>query len=619
MYTTTFYSFKGGVGRTMALANVAVELANRGRKVIAADFDLEAPGLDSFDLLRPKNPSRGIVDFVLHYRDTGEAPDVADFLYEVPGVGREGGQLWVMPAGSPQRDYGGRFRDIDWAELYARRDGYLLFEDLKAQWDQKMGADWVLVDSRTGHTDTGGICTRQLPDAVVAVFFPNRQNLNGLARVVHDIREEARGSREKQITLHFVMSNVPDLDDEDEILRSQIQSFRNELAMESDPLVVHRYDSLALLNQAIFIHDRPKSRLATEYRALADEIVRGNLADRDGALSWLRPPRDDLPPLPRILESPDEKEQALLMLEKNYHADGEVLAAISRRYRQEWRREEEARLIDLAVGAGCLDTDILLRRSRWWREKGDSAGATADALHALEGDSAEPWDVVEALHLADATAEELLETPRVRSLDATDRSIVGSLLFERGDHRIAIALLESLDDLESYELARNSLTIMYIGSGRCADAAALLRRGGRGVEDMPIQDAFNYGMALWGADGVLREEPFRRVVRLAGSGERGDGDPNHLQCLAVAYRVTGDRKAAEQSLRASREAIGDGPGRSWLSCWRYGNVSRKEFLEDLDDIEEWISGDDSRRPRFLTSAEQAVAGHGSLAAVAPAD
>ena len=93
MYTTTFYSFKGGVGRTMALANVAVELANRGRKVIAADFDLEAPGLDSFDLLRPKNPSRGIVDFVLHYRDTGEAPDVADFLYEVPGVGREGGQL----------------------------------------------------------------------------------------------------------------------------------------------------------------------------------------------------------------------------------------------------------------------------------------------------------------------------------------------------------------------------------------------------------------------------------------------------------------------------------------------------------------------------------------------
>lgn len=30
MYTTTFHSFKGGVGRSMALANVAVELANRG-------------------------------------------------------------------------------------------------------------------------------------------------------------------------------------------------------------------------------------------------------------------------------------------------------------------------------------------------------------------------------------------------------------------------------------------------------------------------------------------------------------------------------------------------------------------------------------------------------------
>ena len=50
MYVTTFYSFKGGVGRTMALVNVAVELANTGRRVLVVDFDLEAPGLDTFDL-----------------------------------------------------------------------------------------------------------------------------------------------------------------------------------------------------------------------------------------------------------------------------------------------------------------------------------------------------------------------------------------------------------------------------------------------------------------------------------------------------------------------------------------------------------------------------------------
>ena len=41
----TFYSYKGGTGRTMALANTAWILAANGYRVLAADWDLEAPGL----------------------------------------------------------------------------------------------------------------------------------------------------------------------------------------------------------------------------------------------------------------------------------------------------------------------------------------------------------------------------------------------------------------------------------------------------------------------------------------------------------------------------------------------------------------------------------------------
>src|SRR5215207_8752525 len=44
----TFYSYKGGVGRSMAVANIAVLLARRGLKVLAVDFDLEAPGLERY-------------------------------------------------------------------------------------------------------------------------------------------------------------------------------------------------------------------------------------------------------------------------------------------------------------------------------------------------------------------------------------------------------------------------------------------------------------------------------------------------------------------------------------------------------------------------------------------
>ena len=44
----TFYSYKGGTGRTMALANVAWILACNGKRVLAIDWDLESPGLHKF-------------------------------------------------------------------------------------------------------------------------------------------------------------------------------------------------------------------------------------------------------------------------------------------------------------------------------------------------------------------------------------------------------------------------------------------------------------------------------------------------------------------------------------------------------------------------------------------
>ena len=87
MYVVTFYSFRGGVGRTMALVNVGVELAKTGRRVLLVDFDLEAPGLDTFNLPQPKESSPGLVDYVTRYTATGEAPDVSDYIFECPGIG----------------------------------------------------------------------------------------------------------------------------------------------------------------------------------------------------------------------------------------------------------------------------------------------------------------------------------------------------------------------------------------------------------------------------------------------------------------------------------------------------------------------------------------------------
>src|SRR5258708_26025756 len=67
----TFYSYKGGTGRSMAVANVAWILASNGKRVLVVDWDLEAPGLHRY--FRPFLPdpdilsSPGVIDFVIEY------------------------------------------------------------------------------------------------------------------------------------------------------------------------------------------------------------------------------------------------------------------------------------------------------------------------------------------------------------------------------------------------------------------------------------------------------------------------------------------------------------------------------------------------------------------------
>ena len=175
MFVTTFYSFKGGVGRTMALMNVACELA-KTKKVLVVDFDLEAPGIATFAPCRSAQGRSGIVEYVISYQLNDVAPFAADYIYRCSALtfadtddakkkpsSDENGELHIMPAGNMEFSaYSRKFGQIDWRDLYENRAGFLLIEDLKAQW-KTMGFQYVFIDSRTGHTDSSGICTRQLP------------------------------------------------------------------------------------------------------------------------------------------------------------------------------------------------------------------------------------------------------------------------------------------------------------------------------------------------------------------------------------------------------------------------------------------------------------------------
>ncbi len=184
----TFYSFKGGVGRSFLLANVAVTLAGWGYRVLCVDWDLEAPGLDLYfsDFLGDRPGGPGLIELVHKFASNKTPlPDWSAYVRPI-GLRSFAGSLDLMAAGRQDDGYSSLVEAVNWSELYERGLGTFL-ETVREAWINEY--DIILIDSRTGITDIGGICTIQLPDILVPVLAANWQNLLGIADVVERAKE----------------------------------------------------------------------------------------------------------------------------------------------------------------------------------------------------------------------------------------------------------------------------------------------------------------------------------------------------------------------------------------------------------------------------------------------
>ncbi|MER7752620.1 FxSxx-COOH system tetratricopeptide repeat protein [Kitasatospora sp. NPDC097643] len=196
----TFYSYKGGTGRTMALANLGWILASQGLRVLVVDWDLEAPGLHRYFhplLVDPElRDSDGLIDLLRAYVDqalpTAGAPPAAGPRAWLTAPGRldrylcglaldlpAGGRLDLMPAGRQNDAYSAAVTSFNWRSFYTRADvrGAEFLAVLRERWTASY--DYVLIDSRTGVSDTSGICTVLMPDTVVDCFTLGAQSIRG--------------------------------------------------------------------------------------------------------------------------------------------------------------------------------------------------------------------------------------------------------------------------------------------------------------------------------------------------------------------------------------------------------------------------------------------------------
>jgi cellulose biosynthesis protein BcsQ len=203
--TVTFYSFKGGVGRTTALTHVAWILAMRGRKVVAVDLDLEAPGLSTAFNLKPQ-PKYGIVDYFYErsYLPEGIEPNIsiAEIFGEVR-IPNATGRLFVVPAGFLNLDYVSKVDDLHATTVI---DGdQSLWSVFKREIYEQLKPDILLIDSRTGINQWGALSLIQAADEAIIFLFPNEQNKQGIELLLQSLQSL------KKLSINFVFSPVPDV------------------------------------------------------------------------------------------------------------------------------------------------------------------------------------------------------------------------------------------------------------------------------------------------------------------------------------------------------------------------------------------------------------------------
>ncbi|HEU0046504.1 MAG TPA: hypothetical protein VFQ43_02715, partial [Nitrososphaera sp.] len=453
----------------------------------------------------------------------------------------------------------------------------------------------------------GGICTRQLPAAVCALFIPNQQNLAGLKKVVDDIRNEAKGDRKKTIQLHFVMSNVPDIDDEDRILEQWTDKFKDALGYKELAGTIHHYNSLDLLNQVIFSVDRQRSRLAKEYRTLLKALIRHNPEDRDGVLDFLRDVnRKAELDTGRIGISANELEDKLEKIRSLHAKDGDILYSLSTIKQRLGVINEALVLLSEAIDSGYRKSSAFMKRAELNSIIGNKEAARTDILEALNSSDNNYFTVSSAImKLKELDPKALAKITSSSALTALDEGDVYQLANELSWSREELAIAEQLNqrllqgaekfqDSPFKEFAEINLSLCLIGLGRYKEAMELLGPNRESLESAGIISTFNYAMAEWAETEKPPRDLFELVIKLEAKGPLGES-PNHQQCIAIAYWVTGGIEESKKYLERARQLMKARP-RSEFSGWRYLRVEPDEFLEDLTSLEEMLDRKELRSP-----------------------
>ena len=263
-FIATFYSFKGGVGRSTALGCVANLLASRGKRIVMIDFDLEAPGLS---FMFPANQADtnlcGVLDYI-HQRNLTpdeNVPTIQECMRQIEMPGR--GELYLIPAGAYDEDYIHRLADLDIRLFYQRETNpiHQMLEDVKSY----LEPDVILIDARTGFTEMGAIALFDRADLGIICFSPTSQSFAGLQWVVAAARKQR--SYYGIPDLRFLLTPMPP------VARSQQQQW----LVKTAEWIADHWDAPASVTIDELYYQIPYNTSITMLLNLTDDIPLGML------------------------------------------------------------------------------------------------------------------------------------------------------------------------------------------------------------------------------------------------------------------------------------------------------------------------------------------------------
>jgi len=213
MRTITFYSYKGGVGRSLALANIAKRLAEFNKKVCIIDFDLEAPGIPAkfSSELKSTAIKKGLVDYIYQYHHEGSLPKtISDFSVEF-SLSNTKVPISLIAAGDTESgDYWKKLSSINWYELlYEDNNSLSFFLNLKEKIKKEINPDFLLIDSRTGISEMSGISISLLADEVVIIAANNKENLDGAKKIIKSLSKTEILLLDAPPKTTLVLSRIP--------------------------------------------------------------------------------------------------------------------------------------------------------------------------------------------------------------------------------------------------------------------------------------------------------------------------------------------------------------------------------------------------------------------------